>query len=49
VITCRELLGSYHRHRVARILAQHYGSVAATGDRVGGFLGAVGVSFLTAV
>jgi len=49
VITCRELARSYHRHRVARILAQHYGSVSATGDRVGGFLGAVGVSFLTAV
>jgi fatty acid desaturase len=49
VITCRELLSSYHRHRVARILAEDYGSVAATGDRVGNFLGAVGVSFLTAV
>jgi fatty acid desaturase len=49
VITCRELLKSYHRHRVARILAEDYGSVTASGDRVGGFLGAVGVSFLTAV
>ncbi len=49
VITCRALLASYHRHRVARILADDYGAVAATGDRVSAFLGAVGVSFLTAV
>ena len=49
VITCRELLGSYHRHRVSRVLAENYGSVAAAGDRAGTFLGAVGVSFLTAV
>jgi fatty acid desaturase len=49
VITCRELLASYHRHRVARILAADYGTVAPAGDRVAGFLGAVGVSFLTAV
>jgi fatty acid desaturase len=49
VITCRHLLAGFHRHRVARILAQDYGSVAATGDRTRGFLGAVGVSFLTAV
>ena len=49
VITCRELLGSYHRHRVSRVLAENYGSVTAAGDRAGSFLGAVGVSFLTAV
>jgi fatty acid desaturase len=49
VITCRQLLGSYHRHRVSRVLAENYGSVSATGDRAGSFLGAVGVSFLTAV
>jgi fatty acid desaturase len=49
VITCRHLIASYHRHRVARILADNYGSVSATGNRAGGFLGAVGVSFLTAV
>jgi fatty acid desaturase len=49
VITCRELLYSYHRHRVARILAADYGSVAPSGRRVDHFLGAVGVSFLTAV
>jgi hypothetical protein len=30
-------------------VANDYGSVSATGNRAGGFLGAVGVSFLTAV
>jgi fatty acid desaturase len=49
VITCRELLRSYHRHRVARVLAADYGSVALDGKRAENFLGAVGVSFLTAV
>jgi fatty acid desaturase len=49
VITCRHLVASYHRHRVARVLAEDYGSVSSTGNRAGGFLGAVGVSFLTAV
>jgi fatty acid desaturase len=49
VITCAELLSSFHRNRVARVLAADYGSVAASGDRAAGFLGAVGVSFLTAV
>jgi fatty acid desaturase len=49
VIGCRHLVASYHRHRVARVLAENYGSVSATGNRAGGFLGAVGVSFLTAV
>jgi hypothetical protein len=49
VITCRQLLRSYHRHRVTRVLPENYGSVSATGDRVGEFLGAIGVSFLTAV
>lgn len=49
VITCRELIASYHRHRVSRIMADEYGAVAGTGDRAANFLGAVGVSFLTAV
>ena len=49
VITCRQLLSSYHRHRVQRVLAENYGTVAAGGDRAAAFLGAVGVSFLTAV
>jgi fatty acid desaturase len=49
VIPCAELLASFHRNRVTRVLAADYGSVATTGDRAAGFLGAVGVSFLTAV
>jgi fatty acid desaturase len=49
VIACRELIASYHRHRIARVLADDYGSVRSEGDRAGSFLGAVGVSFLTAV
>jgi fatty acid desaturase len=49
VITCRALLASYHRHRVARVLSEDYGTVSASGNRAGAFLGAVGVSFLTAV
>jgi fatty acid desaturase len=49
VIVCRELIASYHRHRVARVLAENYGSVANGANRAGSFLGAVGVSFLTAV
>jgi fatty acid desaturase len=49
VITCRELVASYHRYRVARVMAKNYGSVSATGDRAAGYLGAIGVSFLTAV
>jgi fatty acid desaturase len=49
VITCRQLLGSFHRHRVSRVLATDYGTVAKSGERADTFLGAVGVSFLTAV
>ena len=51
VITVRELLRSFHIHRVKRILADDYGAVAAVGvsGRADKFLGAVGVSFLTAV
>jgi len=49
VIACRELIAGYHRHRVARIFANTYGSVASGENRAGGFVGAVGVSFLTAV
>jgi len=49
VIPCRDLIVNYHRHRVARVLAEDYGSVGGGEDRANGFLGAVGVSFLTAV
>ncbi len=50
VIPMGELLRLYHRDRVARILSDDYGEVARSGDnRANGFLGAAGVSFLTAV
>ena len=51
VITVRELLRSFHINRVKRVLSTDYGVVgaAATAGRADGFLGAVGVSFLTAV
>ncbi len=49
VIPCRDLIVNYHRHRVARVMAEDYGSVSVDGRRASGFLGAVGVSFLTAV
>jgi fatty acid desaturase len=51
VITVRELLRSFHIHRVRRVLAPDYGRVLGpdAAGRADGFLGAVGVSFLTAV
>jgi fatty acid desaturase len=49
VIPCRDLIAGYHRHRVERVLAEDYGSVTREGRRASGFIGAVGVSFLTAV
>jgi fatty acid desaturase len=49
VLPSSALLASYHRHRVTRVLARDYGAVAAQGDRAGRFIGAVGVSFLTAI
>ena len=51
VLTVSELMHSFHVNRVKRILADDYGEVTAVGEtgRANGFLGAVGVSFLTAV
>jgi fatty acid desaturase len=51
VIPVSALLKSFHRHRVARILADDYGRVHPHGasGRADDFLGAAGVSFLTAV
>lgn len=51
VVTVGELLRAYHRHRVTRVLAKDYGEVLGPGQpgRADGFIGAVGVSFLTAV
>ena len=39
VITCRNLAASFHRHRVARVLADDYGAVAANGNRAPGISG----------
>ena len=49
VIPLRTLLANYHRYRVARVLADDYGEVQRDGVDAGGFIGAIGVSFLTAV
>ena len=49
ILPLAQLLASFHRHRVTRVLAEDYGDVGAHGDRAGNFVGAVGVSFLTAV
>ena len=51
VITVRELLRAFHVHRLTRVLSGDYGQVAGptVPRRADGFVGAVGVSFLTAV
>jgi len=51
VVPVRELLHAFHVHRLTRVLAGDYGVVAGPGvpRRADGFIGAVGVSFLTAV
>lgn len=51
VVTVGELLRAYHRHRVTRVLSENYGEVMPRGTphRADTFIGAVGVSFLTAV
>jgi fatty acid desaturase len=49
VLPCRLLLRGYHKHRVARVMADDYGVVKPDGARAEDFLGAVGVSFLTAI
>jgi fatty acid desaturase len=49
VLPCRDLIGGYHRNRVTRVLAEDYGSVGTSGSRASQFIGAVGVSFLTAI
>jgi fatty acid desaturase len=49
IIPCSRLIANYHRHRVERVMAADYGTVAAEGDRATGFIGAIGVSFLTAI
>jgi fatty acid desaturase len=51
VVPVRTLLWSFHTHRVRRVLSSDYGAVLGPDAprRADGFVGAVGVSFLTAV
>lgn len=49
VIPMRDLLGSFHRYRLRRVLDDDYGVVGEGPQKADGFYGAVGVSFLTAV
>jgi fatty acid desaturase len=49
VIPMRELLRGYHRDRLKRITSDDYGEVGQGPGKADRFLGAVGVSFLTAV
>jgi len=44
-----ELLVTFHRHRVRRVLASDYGQLGTGAGRADGFVGAHGVSFLSVV
>ncbi|MDP1925913.1 MAG: fatty acid desaturase [Thiobacillus sp.] len=48
-IPMAKLLLPFHRHRMTRVLADDYGEVDPRADHAAGFVGAVAVSFLTAV
>jgi len=48
-ISMVKLLQPFHRHRVTRVLSEDYGVVDIATSKVGNFIGAVSVSFLTAV
>jgi fatty acid desaturase len=48
-IPMAKLLLPFHRHRVKRVLAEDYGEVDPQASHAAGFVGAVSVSFLTAV
>jgi fatty acid desaturase len=49
IIPMRQLLEGYHRDRLQRIVSDDYGEVGDGPNKADRFLGAVGVSFLTAV
>lgn len=49
VIPMAKLLPPFHRYRVTRVLADDYGEVDPDAGHAAGFVGAVSVSFLTAV
>jgi fatty acid desaturase len=49
VMPLRELLRTWHRHRVQRVLGDDYGSPGEGWGRADSFIGAHGVSFLTVI
>jgi fatty acid desaturase len=49
VLPARALFASFHRNRVRRVLDDDYGTVDTQQGKVDAFVGALGVSFLTAV
>ena len=49
VLPFRELLRTFHRNRVRRVVEEAYGDVASGADRADSFVGTHGVSFLTIV
>ena len=49
IIPMSRLLNPFHRHRVKRVLSEDYGVVDSAKRKTDGFVGAVSVSFLTAV
>jgi hypothetical protein len=44
-----ELLRTWHRNRLRRVLDDDYGAVGEGAGRADGFIGAHGVSFLTVI
>ena len=49
VVPMLQLLKSYHKHRITRLTSDDYGMLEYKPSGADGFIGAVGVSFLTAV
>ena len=49
ILPMSALVRPFHVHRVRRVLAEDYGEVGVSTTATGAFIGAVGVSFLTAV
>ena len=47
VIPMAELVGTWHRNRVARAIDDSYGTVGSGPRRTDTFVGSLGVSFLT--
>jgi fatty acid desaturase len=49
LLPLRELVASFHRHRVRRVLSDDYGALGTGRGRADAFVGAHGVSFLSVV